>query len=107
MACKNVNLALASLKKVWNHDDFKSLSSSGEAKLAFRALSLHYTMPWWFDEYDQQRQSILERLILEVSSGKRESSTTTASSSGQGSSKSKASKGRKKQNKQKKNKGRS
>jgi tetratricopeptide (TPR) repeat protein len=75
MACRKVDLALKSLRTIWKHSEFQRILSPGEAKAAFTDFSLKYTMPWWVDEYDIQRQRLMESMIRDVCNGKKHDSS--------------------------------
>lgn len=65
MACKDRDKAQSYLSKVWHSRGFKCLPPS-DAKKAFVDLTIYYSMPWWVDEPDYGRQSMMERLARDV-----------------------------------------
>ncbi|CAB9497348.1 TPR domain protein [Seminavis robusta] len=61
MANQNPGRALELLISIY-HDVFLPSSVSNMYE-AFRVLTLHYSMPWWQDSFDVQKQTVMERLI--------------------------------------------
>lgn len=70
MACQKIVLAAASLESAWNHREFQSLSL-GEAKSAFKDLTLKYTLPWWTDKFDSDYSTQVSSLVDDVCSKER------------------------------------